>query len=247
MYCLLPLLVFILVWQAVSESGVVNRTLFPPASEVFLAIVELIKSGELLVHVKSSIWRVILGLTLGSLAGTTFGLLTGRIKFFEESFSPIFQVFRSFPPVAVIPLVIVWLGIGEIAKLFSISFAVFFPVWVNTHIGASQIPVHFLQAARTLTNSVLKKWLKVILPASMPFIVAGMRNGVAVAFIMVFVSELAGSSNGLGYLMSVSQLTYRMDNLIAGLLVLGLLGALTDYCFVKFTRRLFPWIGKTQS
>jgi NitT/TauT family transport system permease protein/sulfonate transport system permease protein len=146
--------------------------------------------------------------------------------------------------VAIIPFVIVWLGIGETAKLFSISFAVFFPVWVNTHFGASNIPSHYLQTTAILTNSLLKKWFKVVLPASLPFIVAGVRVGVGVAFIMVFVSELAGSSSGLGYLMSISQLTYRMDNLLAGLFVLGFLGAMTDYVFVKATRRLFPWLGR---
>ena len=189
-------------------------------------------------------WRVLTGLLIGSLFGIIFGLLTGRIKILDKSLSPLLNVFRSFPPVAIIPLVIAWFGIGDTAKLFSISFAVFFPVWINSHIGASSISVYYLRAASTLTKSIFKKWLKVILPASLPFIVAGVRTGIAIAFIMIFVSELAGSSSGLGYLISVSHLAYRIDRMIVGLLLLGFFGAVTDYIFVKLTKWGFPWLEK---
>ena len=241
----LTLVTCIVLWQIVSGNNVVNRTLFPPPTEVLDSLIELTASGELLVHVNTSLWRVIAGLTLGSIAGIWAGLLTGRMRVLDETLSPIFHVLRSFPPVAIIPLVIVWLGIGESAKLFSINFAVFFPVWINTHIGASNIPVHYLQATSTLTDSISKKWLNVILPSSIPFIIAGIRTGIGVAFIMVFVSELAGSSSGLGYFISISHLAYRIDKMIAGLILLGLLGAVTDKIFIKLIRRIFPWIEKT--
>jgi ABC-type nitrate/sulfonate/bicarbonate transport system permease component len=241
----ISVILFIAVWQAASESGLADKTLFPPPTEVLIALAGLLKSGELLIHIKASLWRVLLGLAIGGLAGTGCGLLTGRIVFIEKSLNPILNVMRSFPPVAIIPLVIVWFGIGETAKLFSISFGVFFPVWVSTHTGAAQIPEHYLQVTATLTNSLVKKWFNVILPASLPFIIAGIRCGIGVAFIMVFVSELAGASSGLGYLISISHLAYRIDRMIAGLIVLGLFGALTDYLFVKITYRMFPWIGKT--
>lgn len=243
-YFILPILIFTIIWQFISSSNLVNSTLFPPPTKVFFAFIDLLNSGELFLHIKSSLWRVLAGLLIGSLLGMIFGLVTGRIKVIDESLSPLFHVFRSFPPVAIIPLVIAWLGIGEKAKLFSISFAVFFPVWINSHIGASNISLYYLRAASTLTKSLLKKWLKVILPASMPFIVAGIRTGIAIAFIMIFVSELAGSSSGIGYLISVSHLAYRIDKMIVGLLLLGFFGAATDYIFVRLIRWRFPWIEK---
>ena len=241
---IVPILIFIALWQAISISGFVNINLFPPPTKVFSAFVELSGSGELFLHIKSSLWRIFAGLLIGSLLGTAFGLLTGRIKFIENSLSPLFHIFRSLPPVAIIPLVITWFGIGETAKLFSISFAVFFPVWINSHIGVSSIPTYYLRAASTLTKSAFKKWYKVILPASLPFIVAGIRNGIAIAFIMIFVSELAGASSGMGYLISVSHLAYRIDRMLVGLILLGFLGAATDYIFVKIIKRSFPWIEK---
>ncbi len=241
---LIPIAVFIAVWQALSNSGVVNETLFPPPTKVFFSFIELWQSGELFTHINSSIWRVILSLIIGSIFGAIIGLITGRVRIADKSLSPLLQVFRSFPPVAIIPLIIVWLGIGEQAKIFSISFAIFFPVWVNAHIGASRIQEHYLRAAHLLADSVYKKWVKVILPASLPFIIAGIRTGIAIAFIMVFVSELAGASSGIGYLISVSHLAYRIDKMIAGLILLGFFGALADFVFVTVFRRLFPWTDK---
>jgi|SRR3989344_655726 len=243
-YFILPIMAFIVLWQLASVSNFVNKSLFPPPTQVFSAFIELLDSGELFLHIKTSIWRVIAGLLIGSFIGIAAGLLTGRIKIIDKSLSSLFHVFRSFPPVAIIPLVIAWFGIGETAKLFSIGFAAFFPVWINSHIGASAIPVYYLRAASTLTKSGYAKWFKVILPASLPFIVAGMRTGIAIAFIMVFVSELAGSSSGIGYLISVSHLAYRIDKMIVGLLILGFFGAITDYIFVRLVRRGFPWTEK---
>jgi len=241
---LLPIVIFIIIWQILSNSGFVNEILFPPPTKVLSSFVELCQSGELFLHIRSSIWRVIVGLIFGSIIGIIFGLLTGRISRVDKSLSPLFNVFRSFPPVALIPLIIAWIGIGELAKVFSISFAVFFPVWINTHIGASRIPEQYLRAADLLTSSPYTKGIKIILPAALPFARAGIRTGIAIAFIMVFVSELAGASRGLGYLISISHLTYRMDTMIVGLILLGLFGALTDNVFVRITKRFFPWIDK---
>lgn len=239
---ILPLLTFITIWQFLSSSGVVNQTLFPPPTKVFSSFIYLLKTGNLLKHSISSLWRVIIGLFVGSLFGIIAGLLTGRKKAIDKALGPLFQTFRSFPPVAIIPLIIVWLGVGQQAKIFSISFAVFFPVWINTHIGALRIPSHYLQAASLLTTSAYKKWVKLVFPASLPFIVAGIRSAIGIAFIMVFVSEIAGSSTGIGYLISTSHLSYRIDNMIVGLILLGFYGTITDILFSKTCKRFFPWL-----
>ena len=117
-YFIVPILIFTILWQLISTSGFVNITLFPPPTKVFSAFMEIWNSGELFLHIKSSLSRVFAGLILGSLFGIFFGLLTGRIKIIEKTLSPLFHIFRSFPPVAIIPLVIAWMGIGETAKLF---------------------------------------------------------------------------------------------------------------------------------
>ena len=219
-----------------------NSSLFPPPSKVVLSLKELVISGIIFTDLKASLWRLILGLILGCFSGVTIGMLTGRIDFIKKIFSPIIQLIRPLPPVAIIPLIIVWFGIGDGAKIFSIAFAVFFPVWINSHLGAQRISNVFLWSAQLLTKSNLKIFQKVIFPASLPFIVAGIRIGISIAFIMIFVSELTGSSSGLGYRISISHLSYHIDEMMAALFVLGLLGALSDFLFSQLINYFFPWL-----
>jgi ABC-type nitrate/sulfonate/bicarbonate transport system ATPase subunit/ABC-type nitrate/sulfonate/bicarbonate transport system permease component len=238
-----PVIAFLVVWEALSRSGLVNVALFPPPTAVMTAGVDLAHSGELGRDVLASLMRIAVGLLGGVLAGISVGLLTGRSARAAQLLEPLVQLFRPLPPVALIPLIIVWFGIGEAAKFFSIAFAVFFPVWLNTHLGARQIPKRLLWSAATMTASRGRIFAEVILPAAVPFIVAGVRTGVALAFIMVFVAELAGASTGLGYQISISHLAYRIDKMMAALAVLGGLGAITDLLVHKATLRLLPWLA----
>lgn len=242
LWFILPIIVVIALWEFVSRSGFVNSALFPPPSHVAIALWGMITTGTLFSDLRDSLWRLLAGLFIGSAVGVIFGLLTGRIKSFATALSPIIQILRPLPPVAIIPLVIVWFGIDDSAKIFSIAFAVFFPVWINAHIGARQIPQAFLWSAKLFTNSPIKILREVVFPAALTFIVAGIRTGIAVGFVMVFVSELSGASSGLGYRISITQLSYRIDEMIAALIVLGALGAIADQIFMFGTRKFFPWI-----
>jgi ABC-type nitrate/sulfonate/bicarbonate transport system permease component len=238
----LSIVVFMLVWEAIARAGLASRSLFPPPSQVLVAFVELVRSGEMLRDVRVSIWRALVGFILGGAVGIIVGLVTGRIEWLDNYCSPVIQLFRPLPPVAIIPLVIVWFGIGEASKLFSIAFAVFFPVWINTHLGAREVPRAFIWSAATMGVDGVAVLLRVILPAALPFVVAGLRTAVSLAFVMVFVSELAGASSGIGYQISVSYLAYRVDRMMAALLVLGLLGATSDIALTRLCWRLFPWL-----
>jgi NitT/TauT family transport system permease protein len=241
---LFPIIALLIFLEAISRSGIVNITLFPPPTVWGLAFLEMAKNGELLRDVATSLWRVIAGLAIGSSIGILAGFATGRIKMLDNMLSPILNILRAFPPVAIIPLVILWFGIGESAKLFSISFAVFFPVWISSHMGASNIPHNYLRAAKSLSCGAGRKFIKVIFPAAMPFIITGVRIGISIAFILVFVAELAGASSGIGYQIALSQSIYRIDRMIAALIVLGTLGAFTDFLFTSTVRKYFPWVSR---
>jgi len=236
---------FLLAWEVVARAGFTPITLFPPPSRVVLALVELARSGELARDLKASLWRAALGFLLGASAGVLIGLATGRVSWIDHVLSPIIQMFRPIPPVAAIPLIITWLGVTDFSKVFSIAFAVFLVVWINAHLGAREIPRTFIWSARTLRLHGLALLGKVIFPGSLPYVVAGCRNGLAIAFIMVYVSELAGASAGVGYQISVSQLAYRIDRMIAALAVLGLCGAAADLLLTLVLRLLFPWLRFT--
>jgi ABC-type nitrate/sulfonate/bicarbonate transport system permease component len=154
-------------------------------------------------------------------------------------------VARALPPVAIIPLVILWLGIGDVAKVSSIAFAVFFPVWINTYAGANRVPSVYLWSGRSFGFSKREELFKIVLPASVPFIEAGLRTGIALAFVMVFVSELAGANAGLGYTIAIAQLAYRVDRMLAALVTLALLAATADYALHETMLWALPWLRDT--
>lgn len=237
----IPIMVFLLVWEIISRREVVNPRLFPPPSVVWSALLEWTRSGELWIDVKESYWRMLSGFVIGGVAGISLGLLTSRNKWLNWAISPLIQIFRPMPPVAIVPFVIVWLGIGNTAKVFSIAFAVLFPVWINTHLGGSAVSPHFFWSARLLCRSKLKAITKVLIPAALPAIVAGLRTSIAISFIMVYVSEIAGASSGIGYRIDVNHLAYRIDKMAAALLVLALAGAVADFLFAACIRFVFPW------
>ena len=238
----ISIFVFFGLWQSISLSGLVNPALFPPPTTVLRALVEMAKSGELARDVGASLWRAALGFLFGSVTGIALGLLTGRLAKLDAYLSPILQLFRPLPPVAIIPLIIIWFGIGEVSKVFSIAFAVFFPVWINTDLGARRVPRSFLWSSSTLGCHYPSLIWRVILPSTLPFIVGGLRVGISLAFVMVFVSELSGASSGVGYQISVSYLAYRVDRMIAALAVLGLLGVGSDLLLTLALRRALPWL-----
>lgn len=239
---LIPILLTLVGWEFVSQGGVVSRVLFPPPSKVFLAMWLMLKNGVLILDIGVSLWRLLVGALIGSSLGIGVGLLTGRIKFISRLLSPIILILRPLPAVAIIPLVIVWFGIDNPAKIFAISFAVFFLVWINAHMGVQQIPRVFLWSAGLLTKSQIKIFRQLIIPASMPFILVGMRIGLAVAFINLFVSELVGSSSGLGYRIAITHAAYRIDQMIAAMIVLGALGGILDQLLVWLMHKIFPWL-----
>lgn len=233
---------FLAAWEVVARAAWVPPALFPPPSRVASALAEMAESGELAADVRVSLWRAAAGFGLGGAAGVAAGLLTGRLRTADVCLSPLINLFRPLPPVAMIPLMIIWFGIGDPAKVFAIAFAVFFPVWANTHQGARAIPNLLLWGAQTFHVSRWAVWVKVILPGALPYALVGLRIGAAGAYVMVFVSELAGASAGIGYRISVYQLAYRMDAMIAALVVLGALGAATDWALSAGAAAVFPWL-----
>src|SRR5271166_4854123 len=141
----------LLLWEIVARARLVDPVLFPPPTRVLAALFAMTASGELWRDMQASYVRVFVGLFAGAFLGIATGLITGRVSAISDAVTPLIQIFRPLPPVAIIPLIIVWLGIGEGAKFFSISFAVFFPMWLNTHLGTRQIPQKLLWCASTLT------------------------------------------------------------------------------------------------
>ena len=237
------LLAFFLFWELVSRIGAINPILFPRFTTTLIAGYDLIVSGSLLRDLMASVSRALLGYLTGSLIGIVFGVATARLTIFRYLTSPLLQMFRAIPSIAFVPLAIFWFGIGESSKIFLIGWGVFFPVWVNTFLGVRDINPLLLRAAATLGAGKVRMLWNVILPGALPLILAGLRISVAVALVLLVAAELAGAEAGVGYLIQISGQVFRVDQMIVGLLVLGILGLFADFLFVSVVGFLFPWYG----
>ncbi|MFZ4475405.1 MAG: ABC transporter permease [Saprospiraceae bacterium] len=239
---LFTFLVLICIWEMVDRVGLINTNLIPPPTKIWIAFQEWVLSGEFARDSYASFGRVSIGLVLGVMTGVILGLLTGRISVIDQIFSPVLNLARAFPPVALLPVFITFFGIGNVSKITAIAFASVFPVWINTHIGSKGVPIEYLNSARLMTRSKLRIFIRIIFPAALPWIIAGIRLAIAVSFIMLYVAELAGASSGLGYQISSAHLSYRFDKMFAALFFLGFIAAASDISFNYLTKQVFPWL-----
>jgi len=237
-----PFAITIVVWTVASRYSGVNPALLPSPLEVAIALRDLVASDNLLWDVFWSLRRATLGLFWGGALGLLVGTITGRLNVFNWLLSPMFNGFRALPPVAIVPLVVVWAGLGEPAKIFVTSWAAFFPVWLNTHAGVSSVDKMIIWAARSLGAGSRQLLFAVTLPAALSQILIGFRLAISTTLICVIVAEMTGAYAGLGYRLQISYLVFRVDRMLACMVVLALIGIGSDRLFNLVASRFFPWI-----
>ena len=231
----------VFIWWLFANSGVVSQDLFPTPFQVYQAAIELYDDGVLIKDLKISLSRAAIGFCIGASLGVLVGLLTARVQIVAAALEPFLNLLRPIPAIALVPIAIVWFGIGEGSKYFVISYTVFLAVWLNTHAGASEVASTYLRAARSLGASKPREFFEVIIPASAPHIVVGLRLGAALAFLSLIAAELSGASSGIGFRLQDARQFIRTDRMFVGLIELGILGATLDYIFVFISRRLVHW------
>jgi len=233
---------FLLGWEAIPHVfSWMNPALFPPPSRVLQAALPLIESGELAGHITASLTRAAAGFSIALILGITAGILTARIAFLHHLSEPVLHGFRSVPSLAVVPLAVLWFGIGELPKIALIAWGAFFPIWITTFIGVRDTNIVYLRSAAALGAGRLRTLFLVILPAALPFILAGVRQAIAVSLIVLVAAELSGSTRGIAYMMSLGHQLFQVEIMFIGLVLLGTFGFLADRLFVWAARRLFPW------
>lgn len=236
----LPLVLALLAWELVARY--VNEPgLLPAPSAVWAAAVELGKDGRLWTDIGVSLQRATTGFILASIVGVMLGLVMGRLKFLSVALEPILQLLRPIPAIAWVPFSILWFGVGESPKVFVIAIGVFFPVWLNTYLGARGMESRYHEVARIFGVNGFEQFWRVVLPATLPYIVAGLRVGVSLAFILLVAAELTGTTYGMGALISQSQLVFRSDRMVVGMALLALTGAFVDLAFARVVRRFSYW------
>ncbi len=229
---------FLLIWQWVSASDIVNSRLFPPPTAVWDAFYGWFRSGLFWRDVQVSLTRVLVGFCFGSVIGILVGILTGRVRWVANLFSPIFGLLRPIPPIAFVPLVILWFGLSETGKYFLVFWGVFFVVWMSAHHGVRKVDPLYLRVAQCLGTPRSKMLLHILLPGAIPYIIVGLRTAVSISFYTLVAAEIAGTFSGIFYRIDVSQQNMQIGQAMAGLLVLGVISLIADRLFYFLSRRV---------
>jgi len=237
------LTIAIAVWWFISTFNIVNPTLFPPPTRVWSAFFSMAREGVLLSDLKVSLGRAVTGFFIGAIPGIIVGLVTAQTKVFRFLLNPVLTVLRPIPAIALVPVAIVWFGIGEGSKHFVIGYTVFLVSWFHTHHGVEFVAPTYILAAESLGASRARIFREVLIPAVAPHIVAGLRLGATVAFLSLVAAELTGASAGIGFRLQEARQFLRTDRMFVGLIELGLLGAALDSIFVFLSRKVIHWEG----
>ena len=229
------------IWELVCRFGKVSPAVLPPPTKVLSRWREYATSGELLHDTLASLLRVGVGFAIGTALALPAGLVLGASDRAHRLFNPLIQIVRPIPPIAFIPLAILWFGLGNPPAFFLIALGSFFPVLVSTVAGVRNVDAIYLRAARSLGASGFVLFRRVILPAALPQILTGIRVGIGVAFIVVIVAEMIAVNNGLGYRILEAREYFWSDKIIAGMLSIGLLGLAIDTAASRLNHWLLRW------
>ncbi|MBV8620660.1 MAG: aliphatic sulfonate ABC transporter permease SsuC [Curvibacter sp.] len=241
---LLPWLVPVLLiagWQIASAQGWISTRVLPAPLDVITAAWKLTLSGDLWTHVKISAWRALTGLAIGGGIGLVLGLLTGSVRLFETLLDSSIQMVRNIPALALIPLVILWFGIDESAKLFLIAVSVFFPIYLNTFHGIRQVDPGLIEMGRSYGLSRWQLYTQVVLPGALSSILVGLRFSLGLMWVILIVAETISAQAGIGYLTMNAREFLQTDIVLVGILLYALLGKLADLFAKGLERYWLRW------
>ncbi|MFM2087374.1 MAG: hypothetical protein RLZZ237_2243 [Pseudomonadota bacterium] len=231
----------LLAWQLASQWGWLSSRILPEPWAVAKAFWSLTVSGELWLHLKTSLWRATLGFAIGGGLGLLLGLLTGSFRHAETLLDTTLQMVRNIPALALIPLVILWFGIDETAKLFLLAVGVFFPVYLNTFHGIRSADQGLIEMAKSYGLSGWPLYRDVILPAAMPSILVGVRFSLGLVWVLLIVAETISAQAGIGYMTMNAREFLQTDVVLVGILLYALLGKLADLFSRRLERHCLRW------
>jgi len=239
------LVAFLLVWQAVSVFGTrINPQLdvmLPPPTAVFSAAVELANRHALMPQIVDSLYRVLLAVGTASLIGIPLGLAMGWFPRFRSIVDPLLEFIRPIPPLAWIPLSILWFGIGDTQIVYIIFLAAFFPIVLNSMAGARDVDTYLVRAGQSLGARPGELFATIVLPAALPNIFTGVRVGLGIGWMALVAGELVAAPTGLGYMINNARTIFRSDYILLGMVLIGVLGLLLDFGMRRAALLIMPW------
>lgn len=234
-------LLVLLGWEAASLARWLNPFFFPPLHTILTHLGEAVLDGRLLAAVGASLGRGGTGYAIAVAAGIGLGTLAGYHPFVRQAIEPFIELVRPLPSPAIIPVAILFLGIGASMKVFIVAWACFFPILLNTVDGVRAVPTPLIETSRNLGLGYLRTLRGVILPAASPAIFTGLRVSLAIMLILTVVAEMVAGSSGIGYLILEAERTFRVAEMYGFILALAMLGFLLNRGFLALDRRILAW------
>lgn len=231
----------VIFWQVASVTGLLESRILPAPSAVLSAFWSLSVSGELWHHVKISAGRALLGLLVGGGLGLLLGLMNGSSKIASTLLDTTLQMIRNIPALALIPLVILWFGIDESAKLFLVAIGVFFPIYINTYHGIRSVDPQLIEMGKSYGLTRWQLYKDIILPGAMPSILVGLRFALGLVWVLLIVAETISAQAGIGYMTMNAREFLQTDVVLVGILLYALLGKLADVFAQYLERYLLRW------
>ena len=235
------ILCLLAIWELVCLSGVVSSLFLPAPSAIINALLEMIADGEIGVSLAASLYRILAGFFVGSLIGLVVGLVTGTSALMDKIGTPIVNAIYPIPKIALLPLFILWLGIGELSKVTIIALGVFFPVAMNTYSGVKNVDTLLLKVAASFNASWWMTMKSVVLPNALPMIFAGLRLAAGTSLLLLVAAEMIAAQVGIGALILHYGDLMITDKLMAGVIVLSLLGLVFNLILQFVERKAIPW------
>lgn len=225
---LAPLALFFLLWEIYCRTHPEMQVLLPAPTEVIAGAWQLLANGSLQRDIAASLKRVLLAMAAASAVGFPLGIALGISRTFQWLVEPVVSFFRPIPPLAWIPLSIIWFGIDDAQNVFIIFLGAFFPIVLNTMQGVRDVDPQLLRAARTLGAGRLVLIFTVVLPAALPAMFVGLRIGLGIAWMALVAGELVAATSGLGFLISQGRQLFRTDYIVVGMVAIGFIGLVLD-------------------
>ena len=247
-YSVGAIVLLLAVWFVASRSSFIKPGYLPTPEDLWTTFVDLVKNGyqgrPLLEHIGISLFRSLTGFVLGVLVGVPLGLFTGYSRRAGAMISPIMAFIRPIPPIAFIPMAVLYFGLGEVGKIVLIFFVSFTYVQANAQAGAANFPIAYRRAAQSLGLTRSQTFFRIVLPGALPQIFTGLKVALALSWAVVVAAELVGAQSGLGFMISDAALLFRIPVVFIGIALIGVIGLLLNMTLNFVEQRLVHWKGR---
>jgi NitT/TauT family transport system permease protein len=235
-----PILILLL-WEASAQLELIDRRFFPPPTAIMDTFLEMVVSLELFVHMGATLQRVAVGFLMGGIPGLVVGIVLGLFPRMRQIFGPIFSALYPVPKIAILPLILLIFGVGDMSKYVVIAIGVFFLMFFNTLGGVRQTPQIYLDVARATGATRLQTLRQIALPSALPQIFTGLKLSAGTSFIIIAAAEFLGARSGVGFFIWSSWQTFSVSRMFVGIVTISLMGYLTLLAIDLIERRLIPW------